>query len=170
MTEGGIEMVDVVNITSDKFSTQQISSNMDNENPDINQVRSELDTFELLPIDLDNVMNHLANKLTWSNNLLNSVCIEYKKFLFLHKLYPEYNIIPGQLIDEVWHNHILQSKQYFEDCNKLFGAYFYHEPAIFGSSCDKRLTLELYRMVYGYSAPAEIWSHSMTECISGNVI
>ncbi len=35
---------------------------------------------------------------------------------------------PGEVIDELWHSHILHSEQYQFHCNKIFGSYLHHNP------------------------------------------
>ncbi|GAB7528145.1 hypothetical protein PS3A_05520 [Pseudomonas sp. 3A(2025)] len=54
----------------------------------------------------------------------------YKNFLFLNKKYLKiYPVIPPSLeVDEVWHQHILDTLQYSKDCNEIFGHYFHHYP------------------------------------------
>lgn len=58
----------------------------------------------------------------------------YKNFLFLNKKYLKiYPIIPPSIeIDEIWHQHILDTRQYTTDCQRIFGYYFHHFPE-FGS-------------------------------------
>jgi hypothetical protein len=57
-------------------------------------------------------------------------CLElYKNFLLLQKKYSQNTLVPSREIDEFWHNHILYTKNYFQDCLNIFGHYFHHEPA-----------------------------------------
>jgi hypothetical protein len=53
----------------------------------------------------------------------------YKNFLFLQKKYFSEFLTPSKEIDEFWHNHILHTKNYFQDCQAIFGHYLHHEPA-----------------------------------------
>lgn len=53
----------------------------------------------------------------------------YKNFLILIKKYPHDHLVPSRDIDEFWHNHILYTKNYHQDCLKIFGHYLHHEPA-----------------------------------------
>jgi hypothetical protein len=32
-------------------------------------------------------------------------------------------------VDEIWHQHILNTNQYFADCHRLSGAYIHHLPS-----------------------------------------
>lgn len=62
----------------------------------------------------------------------------YKNFLLINKKYLKtHPIIPPSIeIDEIWHQHILDTHQYTDDCQKIFGAYFHHFPE-FGSRDDQ---------------------------------
>ena len=48
------------------------------------------------------------------------------------KVYPDQTIVPTKDIDIFWHYHILDTRKYMEDCDKIFGSYFHHFP-YFGS-------------------------------------
>ena len=55
----------------------------------------------------------------------------YKIFLYCCMMGAKYNIPlygPGDVIDELWHCHILHSEQYHFQCNKIFGSYLHHCP------------------------------------------
>jgi hypothetical protein len=52
----------------------------------------------------------------------------YKNFLILNRKYPDENLVPTKEIDEFWHNHILDTRKYTEDCLAIFGHYKHHEP------------------------------------------
>lgn len=82
-------------------------------------------------------------------------CIElYKKFLWLHKLHPEAQLVPTREIDECWHNHILHTKAYLTDCLAIFGHYLHHAPATPGENdaalaTDYANTKNLYKAAFG---------------------
>jgi len=54
---------------------------------------------------------------------------EYKRFLTLKQDNPEVSMAPTNLMDEVWHFHILDTKRYAADCERLFGRLFHHSPS-----------------------------------------
>ncbi|HEX2549313.1 MAG TPA: hypothetical protein VHM20_05755 [Gammaproteobacteria bacterium] len=57
-------------------------------------------------------------------------CLQlYKNFLWLQKKYHLEPLVPTREIDEFWHNHILYTKNYFQDCLQIFGHYLHHQPA-----------------------------------------
>jgi hypothetical protein len=53
---------------------------------------------------------------------------QYRQFLLLNYLYPERAIVPSQMIDKVWHTHILDTAKYREDCQLLFDRFMDHWP------------------------------------------
>lgn len=84
----------------------------------------------------------------------------YKNFLYLNKKYQrQYAVLPPLLeVDEVWHHHILDTRAYVRDCEKIFGYYFHHYP-YFGMrdlhdaenlKSAFLLVQELYREEFGY--------------------
>lgn len=52
----------------------------------------------------------------------------YRKFLALNLMYPHLAIVPTREIDSVWHNHILDTVKYFDDCQAVFGFFLHHFP------------------------------------------
>lgn len=51
----------------------------------------------------------------------------YRKFLKLKALYPTQTLVPPKLADEVWHEHIMSTEQYMQDCEQLFGEFLHHK-------------------------------------------
>ncbi len=54
----------------------------------------------------------------------------YRAFLFLCKTYPTEVIVPIKEIDEFWHMHILDTRNYIADCYTVFGYYLHHFPYV----------------------------------------
>lgn len=89
---------------------------------------------------------------------------EYRKFLALRLIHPDTEIVPCQLVDEIWHQHILDTAAYRADCDALFGDFLDHYP-YFGMNGpdDARAleetadeTVELYRSAFG-EPPKDTW-------------
>jgi hypothetical protein len=81
-------------------------------------------------------------------------CQLYKNFLFLAKKHLPLLLVPTREIDEFWHNHILYTKNYHQDCMQIFGHYLHHQPAdpndpveklIHDFSITKQLYLEEFK-------------------------
>ncbi len=63
---------------------------------------------------------------------------DYRKFLKLAVLERGQEISPLGDIDEMWHTHILFTKKYHRDCQKIFGRYMHHNP-LFSDKDAERL-------------------------------
>lgn len=53
----------------------------------------------------------------------------YKRFLLLLLKHPREPLVPTRDMDEFWHNHILFTKNYTQDCLALYGCYMHHTPS-----------------------------------------
>ena len=69
----------------------------------------------------------------WDYYSVNQAVSRYKKYLFILVKYREqYEGIPPTFeIDEIWHNHILETHRYIKDCEVLYGEYIHHDPLFF---------------------------------------
>jgi hypothetical protein len=89
---------------------------------------------------------------------------EYRRFLAIHLAFPEMDVVPCKIVDEMWHQHILDTAAYREDCEAIFGFYLDHFP-YFGMRGEQdaqdlldayALTLERYRDAFG-EPPPQTW-------------
>lgn len=69
--------------------------------------------------------------------------LDYRRFLHLHLQYPEMEIVPTKMIDEVWHQHILDTRAYAKDCEEIFGEFLHHFPyfGMYGEKDQSNLQL-----------------------------
>ncbi len=74
----------------------------------------------------------MINVFGWDPEVIDSMEVDYIKFLSLIKTFKDFGIdfkiIPNLYIDEFWHNHILDTQQYYEDCQKIFNEMLHHFP------------------------------------------
>ncbi len=97
----------------------------------------------------------------WTEEQGNVAEIEYKRYLTLCRKYPApaYSIVPNNVIDEMWHYHILDTRAYVKDSDSIFGGYFHHFPyfGMRGEEDEKNLksafekTKNLYEKEFGES-------------------
>ena len=89
---------------------------------------------------------------------------EYRRFLAMQLMHPGAVIVPCQIVDEMWHRHILDTAAYREDCANVFGRFLDHYP-YFGMRNETEAqellnaysrTLELYRDAVG-EPPVGSW-------------
>jgi hypothetical protein len=120
---------------------------------------SSLDVLpQMIPIDLSNTQKRLKKKLDLNEDTIKELVDEYKKFLFLAKVFPKAKLVPGPLVDEVWHDHILHTKQYADDCNLLFGSFMHHTPSTNEMGEDIGETLKLYQETFHMNPPCVYWN------------
>jgi hypothetical protein len=80
-------------------------------------------------LDLCYLEKRLRHKFKWSSEEAAHAVRRYKNFLILILKYPKELLAPAPDIDEVWHNHILFTREYFRDTQEIFGGYLHHSPA-----------------------------------------
>ncbi|MDO6569014.1 hypothetical protein Q4561_18220 [Alteromonas sp. 1_MG-2023] len=98
-----------------------------------------------------------SSEASWSSDLCDFAEEEYKKFLYLKLRYPKVSLVPNKLVDKFWHEHILDTKSYQDDCNKIFGHFIHHFPyfGIYGEEDQNALqqsfdiTVSLYEEHFG---------------------
>jgi hypothetical protein len=118
-------------------------------------------------LDLTNVRMKLADpeeRLGLAPGRLDLLETEYRRFLALHIAYPDAEIVPCKIVDEIWHQHILDTAAYRADCDLIFGRFLDHFP-YFGMRGEQDAialqdayadTLERYRAAFG-EPPAGTW-------------
>lgn len=79
--------------------------------------------------DLEYLEKKLIDTQKWSLETAKEAIRRYKNFLILLLKYPDQILAPTPDIDEVWHTHILFTREYFRDCQKIFGDYLHHAPS-----------------------------------------
>jgi len=82
-------------------------------------------------IDLSMVKMKLMDKdegVGWDEEFAAFAEIRYRRYLCLQILYPKQSIVPTKDIDTFWHQHILDTRAYAKDCQKLFGQFLHHYP------------------------------------------
>ena len=79
-------------------------------------------------IDFNLLKAKLGMQKGWSDEFVDEIERRYRMFLALRMMYPESRLTPSLTIDEFWHAHILDTRAYFADCDRLFGQYVHHFP------------------------------------------
>tara|TARA_R110000868_G_scaffold218576_2_gene469241 strand:+ start:163649 stop:164014 length:366 start_codon:yes stop_codon:yes gene_type:complete len=82
--------------------------------------------MKILEVDLKGIVNKVCKKTGMDKELAGKAEVQYLQYLTLRANYPEMVLVPPVLADELWHEHMLHSKKYVEDCDKLFGSYLHH--------------------------------------------
>jgi hypothetical protein len=64
----------------------------------------------------------------WTQERVDAVEREYRRFLYLMKKYPDELTAPSMEVDRFWHQHILDTMKYARDCESAFGYFLHHYP------------------------------------------
>ena len=81
-------------------------------------------------IDLSKINKKLQydNPKYWTDERIAEAEEAYRRFLALNLVYPEKTLVLNKVLDEYWHNHILDTRKYAEDCDRIFGSLLHHYP------------------------------------------
>ena len=72
-------------------------------------------------LDLETVRKRLVKKKGWTSAHAERMIEEYRECLSLFYFYPGEELVPpSQDLDDVWHEHILDTRGYSEDCQLHF--------------------------------------------------
>lgn len=137
----------------------------------INMFTNKLDDLNWQPVAQKLMSKKNGNG--WTEAETQAAIARYKMFLTIHFLFPDKELVPTQEIDEVWHTHILlNTAQYFQDCQHLFGHFLHHrsadeideteaqhQEAAFAATCN------LFERVFGIGALGDTNS-SAAACLS----
>src|SRR6266446_5177676 len=80
-------------------------------------------------LNLKQIMAAIRKKERWNVDRAKTAEHWYKNFLWMCYLNRKRPVAAlGRDADIVWHNHILDTKRYRDDCDKIFGGYLDHRP------------------------------------------
>jgi len=99
--------------------------------------RSRLDPCVAL-LDLTRIrmkLRDVSEGEGWPAEVCSLAELEYRRFLTLKRFLFSFPIVPNRLMDKFWHFHILDTRNYHDDCSRLFGQYLHHYP-YFGARGD----------------------------------
>jgi len=86
---------------------------------------------EVAAIDLEMIKMKMAlpdEGEGWTQDQCEDAETEYKRFLHLNKKFLKSAIVPTDVVDTMWHYHILDTRAYHKDSERVFGGYFHHFP------------------------------------------
>ena len=122
----------------------------------------------IMTLDLSRVSRKLMSK-GWDEETTRKAEQLYREFLVIAFLHPV-KTAPTTLVDDYWHQHILDTKRSMEDCDAIFGHYLHHDPT-FGLDGDKdelvatfRATNQLFMQEFGHPQGVEVETCSGSGC------
>lgn len=88
---------------------------------------------------------------------------EYKRFMFLIVSTGQM-LSPSEVVDQVWHLHLLYTKSYWDDfCGAVLKRPVHHIPSLGGKQEHEKYatmyekTINIYQNIFGQIPPNEIW-------------
>ena len=99
--------------------------------------------------DLTNVLNRLVRVEGWPVKAAKTGIALYRNFLYLVAKYPNMLLPPSQEMDEVWHAHILHTRDYRNFCQNTFGRYIDHDPSDHKLDAPFENMQRLYKAEFG---------------------
>lgn len=125
-------------------------------------------------VDLTRISSKLMleNSVKWTSESVAHAEHLYRRFLVLHAVFPSEDLVPTKLVDEYWHQHILDTKKYTQDCDFLFGEFLHHDPYFGINGENDRLmnqkafawTQSLWETVFGEALLGEANPCKSTDC------
>jgi hypothetical protein len=99
--------------------------------------------------DMSDIAYRLENRDKLPKNEVEQAITEFKKYMIVRLETGKVLTMTSEIVDLVWHQFILFTKEYHEFCNSIFGEYIHHAPAT-----DKRKPKEenVQNLVDGYTA------------------
>ncbi len=88
-------------------------------------------TLVLPTFDLSGVMGQLRadpHYADWPEDRMKQAETEYRQYMALCRSNPGEKVMPTRLGDAVWHQHIVNTRQYVQDCRDYLGYYLHHQP------------------------------------------
>lgn len=119
-------------------------------------------TDHIKTLDLSRYLRKLArrNPADWPAERLALADREYRRFLDLRRLGIVRALVPSETMDAVWHEHILDTRNYAVDMERIFGTFVHHEPNYEDDShvraaMDDALeaTMRAYEALFGEAMP-----------------
>lgn len=112
--------------------------------------------------DLSRIENYFRRENTYGVDPVKAVS-EYRRFIFM-ALSAKHPCVPSRVVDEVWHAHVLHSRDYTAFCKAIGQDYIHHEPALPGESADLvpyfEKTTALYEKCFGEKPDRTVWGIS----------
>lgn len=109
----------------------------------INKSDEDVNLFQkILNWDLSRQNSYLVERGGCSQEKANEMEREYKRFLFLNIKYSSYKLPMSKMVDDIWHAHVLSTRNYYSFCEEIAGRFIHHGPTI--SDAENRALMPEY--------------------------
>ena len=94
----------------------------------LEHVMAEVESLDLEPIKFK--IGCKEDGYGWTSEHAERIELAYRRFLVLRARFPQAQIAPTRDIDAFWHAHILDTRKYAADCERIFGEFVHHYPCL----------------------------------------
>ena len=108
-------------------------------------------------------IDRLCEDTGWQPAFAEAAVFEYRRFVSL-AMAVDHRVSPSHAVDEVWHQHVMDTRRYWQDfCPNVLGCDFHHEPGRGGAAEEialrqaYRATLSSYERLFGEAPPEAFW-------------
>ncbi len=113
----------------------------------------------------------LSEDQKWTPSFTEMAIKEYRRFLVL--AVDQCGVVPSKVIDEVWHQHLLNTENYADMCEQLKISFLHHRPTSSEKDLEEcreqfKMTLQKYKETFDELPPAEIWEKMGNGYCSGS--
>jgi len=93
--------------------------------PSLDEAKAYIEALDLTPM-----IERVMKEKRWTRRMAETAAHFYRNYLFLVKKYGDDipTLGPTKQMDEIWHAHILYTRDYRAFCEKVFGGYLDHQP------------------------------------------
>jgi hypothetical protein len=115
--------------------------------------------------DASSLLEIATTRLKCSDGTARALVREYLRFVYLTQVSDQV-VAPSRIVDELWHEHLLHSSDYFDRfCPQVLGKTLHHMPGRPGPQDDPAHdhAKRLYRAVFGEAAPWRFWPNRAQE-------
>lgn len=109
--------------------------------------------------DLGRVQDYVQKENSFGVDPAKAV-VEYRRFIFM-ALSAQHPCVPSRAVDEVWHAHLLHSRDYLAFCKAIGRDYIHHEPALPGEKANLiphfEQTTAFYEKCFGEKPDQTVW-------------
>lgn len=93
---------------------------------------NKLDLDLLIPV-IGTIAPDLKQPIPWFE-----VITQYRQFLYLKGVYPNKLLVPTHKAEAIWRAHILDTRTYRQDCERLFNRFIDHYPYPWNTATEIR--------------------------------
>src|SRR4051794_26388662 len=126
--------------------------------------------------DLSDVRIRVKLRMGWSEELADEAIREYRKFIALVALEPDKTYGMAEAVDEVWHQHLLHTRDYLAMCDAILGRVIHHEQQPLDAKPRQMAKLReqtLHDLCHKFVGPLSgLWSsdmQSVAKCCNGHI-